>query len=185
MSKSNFLTDIKKIRDDARKNLDKGPVTENYGNNLKKILDALNAALATEIICTLRYKENYYKASAIGASIAATEFLEHSNQEAQHADLLAERMVQLGGDPDLSPDSLSSRSHADYVVCDTVAGMIKENLVAERIAIDSYRAMIRFIGDTDPTTRRILETILAVEEEHADDLLDLAAEYNVTLTSKP
>lgn len=179
MNKNNFIIDIKKIREYARKNISKGPVTENYGGEISQVLELLNAALATETICTLRYKKHYYKASQLGASIAAAEFLEHSTQEAAHADSIANRIVQLGGDPDLSPNGLSERSHADYVDCDTVKEMIKENLIAERIAIDSYREMIRFIGEADPTTRRMLEDILATEEEHADDLLDLAAEYKI------
>lgn len=179
MSKREFISDIKKIRDDARKHLIRGPVTENYHLNLEQVIELLNGALATELICTLRYQKHYYKAASLGASVAAAEFLEHANQERDHASQLAERIVQLGGEPDFSPDGLSERAHADYVACDTVKCMVKENLIAERIAVDIYRDMVKFIGNGDPTTRKMLEDILAVEEEHADDLLDLAAEYNI------
>ncbi|MCP0913355.1 MULTISPECIES: ferritin-like domain-containing protein [Legionella] len=174
-----FLTDLKKIRDDARKHLTKGPVTENYHLNLATVIELLNGALATELICYLRYNKHHYKAAALGASVAASEFLEHANQENLHANQLAARIVQLGGDPNFSPHGLSERAHAEYVECETVECMVKENLVAERIAIDIYREMINYIGNADPTTRKLLEDILAVEEEHADDLLDVAAEYDI------
>ena len=180
MTTQTFISDIKKIRESARKHLEQGPITEHYKLDLENVIALLNGALATEIICTLRYKKHHYKAQALGASVAAQEFLEHSDQESQHADQIAARIVQLGGEPDLSPDGLSQRAHADYVDCDSVGEMIKENLIAERIAIDTYREMINFIGNADPTTRRLLEDILAVEEEHADDLVDLMAEYHIT-----
>lgn len=182
MKDTKFLADIRKIREDARKHLMRGPITENYRLDLDKVIELLNGALATELICTLRYKKHYYKAAALGASVAAAEFLEHATQETAHADQLARRIVQLGGEPDFSPKGLSARSHADYVDCETIACMVEENLVAERVAIDIYREMINFIGNADPTTRKMLEDILSVEEEHADDLLDVAAEYNVVLT---
>lgn len=180
MSQSDFIADIKKIRDAARQHIRQGVITEHYGADLNRVIELLNAALATEILCTLRYKKHYYTASALGASVAATEFLEHADQENTHADQLANRIMQLGGSPDWSPQGLTERSHADYVECDTVGEMIKENLIAERIAIDTYREMIKYIGNGDPTTRRLLEEILAVEEEHADDLVDLMAEYKIT-----
>ncbi|AHE65918.1 ferritin-like domain-containing protein [Legionella oakridgensis] len=179
MKNKDFISDIKKIRREARKHLKRGPVTENYKLDLKNVINLLNGALATELICTLRYKKHYYKAAALGASVAATEFLEHANQENDHASQIAQRIVQLGGDPDFSPEGLPQRSHADYVDCEDVACMVKENLIAERIAIDIYREMINYIGNADPTTRKMLEDILAVEEEHADDLLDVAAEYDI------
>ncbi len=179
MSKKSILNNIDEIKASARKNLAKGALTENYHLDVKEITDLLNNALATEIVCFLRYKKHYYKASDLGASVAAAEFLEHANQEAGHADSLAKRIQQLGGEPDLNPATLTERSHADYVDCDTIEKMIEENLVAERIAIDSYRQIVEHIGNQDPTTRSLLESILAVEEEHADDLLEVAAEYRV------
>lgn len=179
MSKKDFVSDIKKIRDDARKHLLRGPVTENYHLELDNVIALLNGALATELICNLRYQKHHYKAAALGASVAAAEFLEHANQESEHASQIAQRIVQLGGEPNFSPEGLSARAHADYVECDGVKCMVKENLIAERIAIDIYRDMVNYIGNADPTTRKMLEDILAVEEEHADDLLDLAAEYKI------
>ncbi|HCA90083.1 MAG TPA: bacterioferritin, partial [Legionellales bacterium] len=173
--KSKFIVDIENIQQQARQNLAKGAITDNYKINLDSVYDMLNAALATEMVCTLRYKQHYYKATEFGATIAAQEFLEHANQEQQHADSLAERIIQLGGTPNLDPSSFKSRAHADYVDCDNVADMIKENLIAERVAIDIYREMIIFLGTDDSTTRKLIEDILATEEEHADDLLDLAA----------
>ena len=179
MSKKTFISDIQSIRSAAREKISQGVITKHYAGDLKTILGLLNDALATEVVCTLRYKSHHFKATALGASVAAAEFLEHSDQERQHADQLAARILQLGGTPNFNPATLSQRSHADYVECETVADMIKENLIAERIAIDIYREVIKYIGDDDPTTRRILEELLAVEEEHADDLLDLKAEYHV------
>ncbi|GGI93545.1 ferritin-like domain-containing protein [Legionella impletisoli] len=183
MKDTEFLANIKKIRDEARKHLMRGPITENYNLDLDNVIELLNGALATELICILRYKQHHYKAAALGASVAAAEFLEHAIQETDHADQLAQRIMQLGGEPNFSPEGLGERSHADFVDCDTVDCMVEENLVAERIAIDIYRAMINYIGYADPTTRKLLEDILAVEEEHADDLLDVAAEYDVKLDS--
>jgi len=133
----------------------------------------LNEALATEIVCMLRYKRHYFMARGVHAETVAAEFLQHAQQELEHADQIAARIVQLGGEPDFSPDTLTRRSHAEYVPGNTLVDMIKEDLVAERIAIDSYKEMIAVIGDDDPTTRRMLESILAVEEEHADDLAGL------------
>lgn len=167
------LTDVNTLRQRARKHVEQGAVTEGYSADRETILRLLNESLATEWVCTLRYKRHYYMASGIKASVAADEFLEHANQEQQHADKLAERIVQLGGEPDLNPDNLSKNSHAQYVAGKNLKEMVLEDLVAERIAIDSYREIIRFIGDSDPTTRRIFEDILAQEEEHADDMADL------------
>ncbi|AZL70849.1 MULTISPECIES: ferritin-like domain-containing protein [Pseudomonas] len=167
------LTDVKTLRERARKHAENGAVTEGYQADREKILRLLNESLATELVCVLRYKRHYFMASGIKASVAAAEFLEHATQEAEHADKLAERIVQLGGEPDFNPDNLSKHSHAQYVEGKNLKEMVLEDLVAERIAIDSYREIIQFIGDSDPTTRRIFEDILAQEEEHADDMSDL------------
>ena len=167
------LTDIQVLRDRARQHVENGAVTEGYSADREEILRLLNESLATELVCTLRYKRHYFMASGIKASVAAEEFLEHANQESEHADKLAERIVQLGGEPDFNPDNLSKNSHAQYVAGSNLKEMVLEDLVAERIAIDSYREIIQYIGDKDPTTRRIFEDILAQEEEHADDMSDL------------
>jgi bacterioferritin len=170
-----FLTDIKTLRARARQHIDQGAVTEGYKADRETVIKLLNEALATEIICVLRYKRHYFMATGINAEGVAAEFLQHANEEQGHADLIAQRIVQLQGEPNFSPDGLSTRSHAEYVEGDTLLDMIKEDLVAERIAIDSYREMINYVGADDPTTRRLLEGILAMEEEHADDLVSLLA----------
>src|SRR5258706_9805850 len=168
-----FLSDIQTLRKRAREHITQGAVTPGYHADRSVVLKLLNEALATEIICTLRYKRHYFMAKGIHAEGVAAEFLEHANEEQQHADQIAARLVQLGGEPDFSPDGLVSRSHAEYVAGDSLEEMIKEDLVAERIAIDSYREIIAYLGDNDPTTRRLMEEILAKEEEHADDLANL------------
>ncbi|GAA4341767.1 ferritin-like domain-containing protein [Pigmentiphaga soli] len=168
-----FRLDVDAIRDKARKNLDDGAVTEGYGADREAVLDMLNEALATELVCTLRYKRHFFMAKGIHAEPVAAEFAEHAAEEQSHADQIAARIVQLGGAPNFSPVGMLDRSHAQYVEGDTLESMIKENLVAERIAIDSYRAMVQYLGDGDPTTRRLMEQILAAEEEHADDMADL------------
>jgi bacterioferritin len=168
-----FLTDIKELRRRARSHIEKGAVTEAYRADRTTVLRLLNEALATEIVCVLRYKRHYYTAVGIHAQAVADEFLEHAGEEQQHADQLAERINQLGGEPDFNPEGLLTRSHSEYVEGDDLIDMIKEDLVAERVAIDSYAEMIRYLGDDDPTTRRMLEGILATEEEHADDLRTL------------
>lgn len=173
MSKQAFLTDIKTLRERAREHMRDGAVTPGYSADREKVLQLLNEALATEITCVLRYKSHYYMAAGLSSRSAAEEFLEHANQEQEHADQIAERITQLDGKPDFNPETLTARSHAEFVEGDDLIDMIKENLVAERIAIDSYREIIRFIGDDDPTTRVMLEGILATEEEHADDMNDL------------
>jgi bacterioferritin len=150
-----------------------GAITEGYRADRDTVLSLLNEALATEIVCVLRYKRHYYTASGIHAQGVAEEFLEHAGEEQAHADLIAERIIELGGQPDMNPDGLLSRSHSEYIEGDRLVDMIKEDLVAERIAIDSYAEMIRYIGEDDPTTRCMLEGILATEEEHADDLKTL------------
>jgi bacterioferritin len=173
MTKYPFLTDIKLIRERARNHLEQGAVTHGYGVDRAIALDLLNDALATEIVCVLRYKRHYFMASGMNATSVASEFLEHANQEQGHADQIAARIVQIGGAPNLNPDTLSARAHAEYVEGTTLTEMLKEDLVAERIAIDSYREMIAFFDGGDPTTRAMLEGILAVEEEHAEDLVSL------------
>jgi bacterioferritin len=170
---ASFLSDIQTLRRRAREHIAEGAVTPGYHADREVVLKLLNEALATEIICTLRYKRHYYMAKGIHAESVASEFLEHAQEEQQHADQIAERITQLGGAPDFSPDGLATRSHAEYVEGDSLEEMIKEDLVAERIAIDSYREMVNYLGQDDPTSRRLLEEILAKEEEHADDLASL------------
>ncbi|MDR5750113.1 MULTISPECIES: ferritin-like domain-containing protein [unclassified Caballeronia] len=172
-SKDPFVLDVEKIRADARQHMDEGPVTATYGADREVVLKLLNDALATEIVCTLRYKRHYFMAKGIHSEAVATEFAEHAAEEQEHADTLAERIVQLGGEPNFAPDSLKSRSHSEYKEGSDLIDMIRENLIAERIAIDTYREIIRYLGEKDVTTRRIFEDILAVEEEHADDMADL------------
>lgn len=176
MSEKPFLTDIKTLRDRARKHIEQGAVTEGYRADRQTVIRVLNEALATEIVCVLRYRRHHFMASGINAQTVAAEFLEHANEEQAHADEIAGRIVQLGGEPDFSPEGLLTRSHAEYVEGYSLEDMIKEDLVAERIAIDSYREMIAYLGNDDPTTRRMLEGILAMEEEHADDLVSLLEE---------
>ena len=168
-----FVSDVQAIRDRARQHIERGAVTEGYKADRETVLRLLDEALATELVCVLRYKRHYYMANGIHAQSVAEEFLEHANEEQGHADQLAERIVQLGGTPNLAPDELTKRSHSQYVEGKDLLDMLKEDLIAERIAIDSYAEMIRYVGDDDPTTRRMLEGILAVEEEHADDLISL------------
>ncbi len=165
-----FVSDIENIRKRARKDIEKGAMTAGYGADRATVVKLLNHALATELVCVLRYKYHYYMASGINSQSVKAEFLQHANEEQGHADLIAERITQLDGKPNLSPDGMLSRSHADYVEGDDLVDMIKENLVAERIAIDSYREIINYIGTDDSTTRRMLEGILAMEEEHAEDM---------------
>jgi bacterioferritin len=168
-----FLTDIKTLRERARRHMDQGAVTEGYRADRETVIKVLNEALATEIVCVLRYRRHYFMASGINAEAVAGEFLQHSNDEQGHADQIAERIVQLRGEPNWNPEGLLTRSHSEYVEGATLIDMIKENLVAERIAIDSYREIVQYLGNEDPTTRRMMEGILAVEEEHADDMMNL------------
>jgi bacterioferritin len=168
-----FLTDIKTLRERARQHIEQGAVTEGYKADRDTVVKILNEALATEIVCVLRYKRHYFMATGIYAEGVAAEFLQHANEEQGHADLIAQRIVQLGGEPNFNPDGLTMRSHAEYVEGTDLIDMIKEDLVAERIAIDSYREMINYVNNDDSTTRRMLEGILAMEEEHADDLVTL------------
>jgi len=172
-----FLTDIKTLRERARQHIEKGAVIESYRADLPTVIKLLNEALATELICVLRYKRHYFMADGLEAQSVAAEFLQHANEEQGHADEIAARIVQLGGEPNFSPEGLATRSHAEYKPGTDLVDMIKEDLVAERIAIESYSDMIRYVGNDDPTTRRMLEGILAVEEEHADDLVSLLARF--------
>ena len=173
MDQASVPTDVQALRRRARQHLEEGAVTPGYSADRETVLRQLNHALATEIVCVLRYRRHHFMAKGIHSQGVAAEFLAHSNEEQGHADQLAARIVQLGGEPDFSPNGLASRSHAEYVAAVTLTDMIREDLVAERIAIDSYRGFIRYLGDKDPTTRRLLESILAVEEQHADELADL------------
>ena len=173
MADKPFLTDIKTLRDRARQHIENGAVTEGYSADRETVVKLLNEARATEIVCVLRYRRHYFMASGINAESVAAEFLQHSNEEQGHADQIAHRIVQLKGEPNLNPEGLLTRSHAEYNEGASLTDMIKEDLVAERIAIDSYREMITYLGNDDPTSRRMMEDILAVEEEHADDLVNM------------
>src|SRR5919197_2045253 len=173
-----FLTDIETIRARAREHIERGPITEAYGADLKRVIDVLNEVLATELVCVLRYKRHYYTAQGLQSGPVAEEFLQHANEEQQHADLVAERIVQLGGEPDFSPQGLATRSHSEYDASTDLLQMVKEDLVAERVAIGSYQEIVRWLGNDDPTTRRMMETILATEEEHADDILTIIQEMD-------
>jgi len=168
-----FLTDIKTLRERARQHIENGAVTQGYSADRETVIKLLNEALATEIVCVLRYRRHYFMAAGINAESVAAEFLQHSNEEQGHADQISHRIVQLQGEPNFNPEGLLMRSHAEYVEGTSLTDMIKEDLVAERIAIDSYREMVNYLGSDDPTTRRMMEDILAVEEEHADDLVNM------------
>lgn len=170
------LTDVSTLRARARKKIEEGAVTPGYRANRKQVVKLLNDALATEIVCVLRYKRHYFMASGINANSVAQEFLQHANEEQTHADQIAQRIVQLGGEPNLSPEGILDRSHSEYVEGKGLIDMIREDLVAERVAIDSYRELIGYLGNDDPTSRRLIEALLAVEEEHADDLVSLLEE---------
>lgn len=178
-----FLTDVKTLRDRARQHIADGAVTGGYSGETRTATRLLNTALATELVCVLRYRRHYFMARGIHSGPVAAEFLEHAGDEQEHADRIAARIVQLGGEPDFAPDGLASRSHSQYIEGETLVDMIKEDLVAERIAIDSYREMITFFSPFDPTTRKMLEEITATEEEHADDLADLLQNLPAELKS--
>ena len=175
-----FLSDIKTLRERARKHIENGAVTENYKADREAVIRILNEALATEIVCILRYKSHYFMAKGIHAQAVADEFLQHANEEQGHADQIAERITQLGGAPNMNPDGLLSRSHSEYSQGDSLVDMIMEDLVAERIAIESYSEIVRYLGNDDVTSRRMMEAILAVEEEHADDMAKLLATFDPT-----
>ena len=181
--KLSVLSDIQTLRARARKDIEEGAVTSGYAADRKVVITLLNEALATELVCVLRYKRHYFMAKGIHSESVKAEFLQHANEEMAHADLLAKRITELGGEPDFSPDGLSERSHAEYVAGDTLNAMIKEDLIAERIAIESYREMIAYLADADPTTQKMLKEILAMEEEHAEDLASLLGNMKNEMTS--
>lgn len=168
-----FVMDVQAIRRRAREHMEQGAVTNNYQGNVETAIKVLNEALATEIVCVLRYKFHAITATGISSESVKQEFAEHANDEQEHADWLGERINQLGGKPNFNPEGLVSRSTTEYVEGDNLVSMIKENLIAERIAIESYREMVRYFAERDPTTRKLLEKILAKEEEHANDMQDL------------
>ncbi|MGB8520122.1 MAG: ferritin-like domain-containing protein [Candidatus Tumulicola sp.] len=168
-----FLSDVKELRRRARENIERGAITDSYGLDSNVVCDILNQALATEIVCVLRYKRHYYMATGLNKDAVAAEFLEHANDEQGHADRIAERITQLGGAPDFNPKGLAERSHSEYQEGNTLVEMIKEDLIAERVAIESYNEIVKFLGDKDTTSRRLMEEILGVEEEHANDMRDL------------
>src|SRR5437588_11892474 len=173
---SEFLTDVETLRRRAREHMAQGPVTDAYGADRERVISVLNEVVATEIVCYLRYKRHYFTAKGLNATSAEAEFPQHATDERGHADLAAGRITQLQGAPDFNPDILSKRSHAEYVEGDTLVDMVKEDLVAERVAIASYQEIVRWLGNDDPTTRAMIEQILSVEEEHAEDMLSLLDE---------
>jgi bacterioferritin len=173
-----FEADLDAIRKRAREHMEEGPVTQDYQANRDQVIGVLNDVVATEIVCVLRYKRHQFTATGLYAQPVAAKFAEHAAEEQAHMDMAAQRIVQLGGEPNLDPSGLAERSHTDYAPGTTLVEMVKEDLVAERIVIQSYMEMIRWLGDKDPTTRRVLETILEQEEEHADDLRDLLTELD-------
>jgi bacterioferritin len=170
-----FLSDIEAIRANARAHIDQGPITDSYGADRERVITVLNQVLATELVCVLRYKRHYYMAQGINSTPVADEFLEHANEEQGHADAVAERIVQLQGEPDFNPATLVGRSHSEYAPGTNLEDMIREDLIAERIAVASHQEIVRWLGEKDPTSRRMMEELLAVEEEHAEDLSTLLA----------
>ncbi len=170
---TDFVLDISAIQDRARKNLDQGPITEAYGADRERVIQVLNDALATELVCVLRYRSHHFLATGLAAKSVAAEFLEHANEEQEHADRIAARIVQLQGEPNFDPTGLTERSHSQYANGTSLVDLLREDLVAERIAIEVYTEIVRWLGNADPTTRLLIEQILAVEEEHADDMLSL------------
>jgi bacterioferritin len=171
--RNSFLSDITEIRRRARQHIEDGAVTDAYKGDRNVVLRVLNEALATEIVCVLRYKRHHYMAKGIHSQAVAEEFLEHAAEEQEHADLIAERIVQLDGEPNFNPEGLLTRSHSEYVEGESLVEMIREDLIAERIAVESYSEIIRYLADNDPTSRRMMESILAKEEEHAEDMSTL------------
>jgi len=178
------VNDVENLRSQALVNLEQGAVTPGYSANVDEVLHYLNEALATELICVLRYRSHHFMARGIHAKGIAQEFLVHASEELAHADMIAARIVQLGGEPNFSPEGLNARSHVEFTSSKTLGDMIKENLIAERIAIDSYRDLIQYLGDNDPTTSRMLKEILATEEAHADELADWLDDFPTTNVSE-
>jgi bacterioferritin len=177
---SDHLSDVQTLRDNARAHIERGSLTDSYGADRDRVVAVLNEALATELVCVLRYKRHYYMADGINSASVAAEFLQHAVEEQGHADQIAARIIQLQGEPDFNPATLVQRSHAEYVPGNGLIDMIREDLVAERVAIASYSEIVRWLGDNDVTTRRLMESILAVEEEHADDLLTFLKQFGAT-----
>jgi bacterioferritin len=175
---ADFLTDIETLRARARANIERGPITDAYGADRERVIEVLNEALATEIVCVLRYKRHYYTATGLNAAPVAAEFLQHANEEQVHADQIALRITQLQGSPNFDPEGLATRSHAEYDDSTALLDMVREDLIAERVAIESYSEIIRWLGEKDSTTRRMLEDILSMEEEHANDLLSILEDMN-------
>ena len=175
-----FLTDIKEIRQRARQHMEQGPITAGYKADREKVVSVLNEALATELVCVLRYKRHYYMARGINAEPIAQEFQQHAIEEQAHADQIAQRITQLQGEPNFNPEGITTRSHSEYVEGGSLVDMIREDLIAERIAVESYSEIIRWLGSDDPTTRSMMEEILKVEEEHADDLTNMLATLDPT-----
>jgi bacterioferritin len=175
-----FLTDVRTLRERARSHIEQGAVTPGYGADRDLVCKVLNDALATEIVCVLRYKRHYFMAQGLASESVKQEFSEHAAEEQAHADTICERIVQLGGEPDLNPASLASRSHSEYVEGETLVDMIREDLVAERVAIESYREIVAWLDGKDPTTHQMMKEILAVEEEHAEDLNSLLQDLKAT-----
>lgn len=169
------LSSTAELRERARRSIEDGAVTQSYGADRNQVIKLLNTALATELVCVLRYRHHYYVAEGLPAEAIKQEFLEHANEEQQHADLLAERIIQLGGDPDFDPNGLAERSHAEYGKGTSLIEILRDDLIAERVAIQSYTEMIKYIGDDDPTTKRILEGILSAEEQHAEEISSMLA----------
>ncbi|HEV7466486.1 MAG TPA: ferritin-like domain-containing protein [Candidatus Dormibacteraeota bacterium] len=172
-----FLTDVKTLRERARQHIERGPITEAYGADRERVIAVLNEVLATEIVCVLRYKRHYYMASGPNSTAIAQEFLEHANEEMEHVDQVADRITQLRGEPDFNPEGLASRSHSEYVEGQSTLDMVREDLVAERVAVASYQEIIRWLDDKDPTTTEMMKDILAVEEGHADDLITILEDH--------
>lgn len=170
---ADFLTDVETLRRRARENIEQGPITSAYGADRERVISVLNEALATELVCVLRYKRHYYTATGLNAAPVAAEFLQHAIEEQGHADQIAMRITQLQGEPNFDPEGLATRSHAEYDDSVDLLEMVREDLIAERVAIESYSEIIAWLGTNDSTTRRMLEDILSVEEEHADDLLSI------------
>jgi len=173
-----FLSDVKDLRQRARQHIEQGPVTEGYKADREKVIAVLNEVLATELVCVLRYKRHYHMASGINAEPVANEFLQHAREEQIHADRVAQRITQLQGEPNFDPTGLATRSHSEYVAGNSLTEMIREDLIAERIAVESYSEIIRWLGNDDPTTRNLIEDLLKKEEEHADELSNMLATFD-------
>lgn len=170
---SDFVLDVKNIKERARRHMEDGAVTNANKTDRKRVIEVLNDVVATELVCMLRYKRHYYMARGIHSESVKAEFLQHATQELEHADWVAERITQLGGEPNFDPEGIAQRSHADYDESPSLQAMVRADLMAERIAIETYSEIIRWLGNDDPTTRKLIEDILKVEEEHANDLADL------------